>query len=170
MAAALALVAVVTRRPSTMRHRQVGDAVGHDAPAELPPDRVAGHEGAAGQRHRRQELTVRKLLEPLARSADADETLNAIVVRRQLGITDRPVFAVSIAARRFEVVLAEPVALARPAERPASDLAAANPHERLVDGKRVRILVVVDEKLVTVVVAGVAQPLHRLALQQALLV
>src|SRR4030095_12906066 len=68
------------------------------------------------------------------------------------------------------VVITDPVALARPAERPPANLAAANPHERLVGWKGIGILVIVDEKLMTVVIAGVAKPLHRLVLEQSLLI
>src|SRR5215217_4814759 len=170
MTTALALVAVVARRPPSMRDGQVRHAVGHHPPAEFLADDVACQECTAGQRHRREELPVRKLCETFDRAADTDETFHPIVVGCDLGIAYGPVFAVAVPAGGLEVVVAEPVALARPAERAPTDLAAANPHERLVGWKRVGILVIVYEKLMTVVIAGIAEPLHRLVLEQSLLI
>ena len=170
MTTALTLIAVVARRPPSMGDGQVRHSVGHHPPAEFLADDVACQECAAGQRHRRKELPVRKLFETFTRAADADETFHAIVVGRELCIADGPVFAVAVAAGGLEVVVTEPIALARPAERPPADLPAANPHERLVGWKGVGILVIVDEKLMTVVIAGVAKPLHRLVLEQSLLI
>src|SRR5205085_12157745 len=147
MPTALRLVAVVARRPPSMRDGQVRDSVGHHPPAEFLADDVARQQCAAGQRHRRKELPVRKLFETFTRAADADETLHAIVVGRELRIADGPVFAVAVAAGGLEVVATEAVALARPAERPPADLPAANPHERLVGWKGIGILAIVDEEL-----------------------
>ncbi len=166
----MTLVAVMARRPAAVRHGQVGHTVGHHPPPELPADHVPRLHASAGQRHRRQELAVGKLRDLLARSAHADEVLDAVVVRLQLPVADGPVLTVSVAARRLELVVAEAVALARPAEGLAADLPAANPQELLALGKRVRVLVVVHEKLVAVLVAGVAEPLHRLVLDQLLLI
>ena len=170
MTSALALVAVVAGRPPSMRDGQVCHPVRHHPPAEFLADHVAGTKSPARQRHWRKELPVRKLFEPFARAADADKPFHAIVVGREIGIADGPVVAVAVAAGRFEIEIAEPVALTRPAERPSTDLTSANPHERLVGGKGVGVLVIVDEELMTVVIAGVAQPLHRLVLEQPLLI
>ena len=108
--------------------------------------------------------------EAFARSADADVAFNPVVVGRELCIADGPVFAVAVAGGGFEFVVAVAIAFARPAERLPADLPAANPHERLVRGKGVGVLQIVDEELMAVFVAGVTQPLHRLVLEQALLI
>ena len=63
MTTALTLVAVVARRPPSMGDGQVRHPVGHHPPAEFLADDVACQECAAGQRHRRKELPVRKLFE-----------------------------------------------------------------------------------------------------------
>ena len=106
----------------------------------------------------------------LARTAYADITLDQIVVRFELPVADGPVFSVAIAAGGFKLVVAEAITLARPAKRLAPDLAAANPHERFVGGKGIGMLQVIDEELVAVLVAGVAQALHRLRAQKLALI
>ena len=124
----------------------------------------------AGKIHRRQKLSVGHLRQAFARSADADVAFDAVVVGLELFVADGPVFAVAVAAGGFEFVVAVTVALARPAESFSADLAAANPHERFVGGKCVRMFEIVDEELMTVVVAGVAEALDRLIFQEALLI
>ena len=44
-----------------MRNREVGDAVGYDAPAKLPLDYFLGLKRAAGEIHWRQEFAVGQL-------------------------------------------------------------------------------------------------------------
>ena len=170
MASALALIAVVARRPAAVSHGEIRHPIRHHAPAEPPADDLARLHAAARERHRRQVVPVGKLRQLLARAAHADEVLHAVVVRLEVAVADGPVFAVAVAARRLELVVAEPVALARPAERPPADLTSADPHERLAGRERVRVLVVVHEELVAVFVARVAEALHGLMLEQLLLV
>ena len=168
--AALALVAIVTGGSATMRNRQVGDAVGHDAPAKLALDHVFGLQRAAGKIHGRQKLSVGQLRQAFARSADTDVAFDQVVVGLEFLVADGPVFAVAVASGGFEFVVAVAIAFARPAERLPANLAAANPHEGFVRGKGVGMLQIVDEELMAVFVAGVTQALHRLRLEQALLV
>src|SRR3954471_8962854 len=93
-----------------------------------------------------------------------------VVVGLELFVADRPVFAVAIAGGRFEFVVTVAIAFASPAESLATYLPAANPHEGLVDGEGIRILQVIDEKLMAVLIAGIAEALYRLVLQQAALI
>src|SRR5215472_2820238 len=58
VAAALALVTVMTGGASAMIDGEIGNAVGHDTPAELAFNHFLRGEGTAGEIHRRQELTV----------------------------------------------------------------------------------------------------------------
>src|SRR5215470_12344956 len=169
-ASALALIAIVAGWASAMVHREIGDAVGHNAPAEFLFDHLLGLESAARKIHRRKKLSVGHLREAFARSADADVAFDEIVVGFEIFVPNGPVFAVAVTTGGFEFVIAEAIALARPAESFPSDLPAANPHERLVRRKCVGMLDVVDEELMTKFVARVAQALHRLRFQQALLI
>src|SRR5579871_5342186 len=77
---------------------------------------------------------------------------------------------ISVSACGFEFIIAVAIALPRPAKCLAADLAAADPHEGLVGGKCVRILVVVYEELVAVLVTGVAEALHGLLFEHPMLV
>ena len=168
--AALALVAIVTGGAAAMRNRQVGDAVGHDAPAKLTLDHVFGLLRAAGKIHGRQKLSVGQLRQALARSTDTDIAFDHVVVGLKFLVADGPIFAVAVASGSLEFIVAVAIAFARPAERLSSNLTAANPKEGFVRGKGVGVLQIVDEELMAVFVAGVAQALHRLRLKQALLV
>src|SRR5579859_684940 len=169
-ASALALVAVMASGTPAVRHRQVRYAIGNHLPTKLPFDDLLGFQRAAGKFHRRQELAVGHLLQSLARTAHADVAFHAIVIRFHFFVADGPIFAVAIATGRLEFVVGVAIALARPTEGFASNLAAANPHERLVGGKGVGIFQIVDEELVAIVVACVAEALHGLVFEQALLI
>ena len=153
-----------------VRNGEVGDAIRHHAPAEFSFNDLLGEQRPAREVHGRQEPSVRHLLQALSGTAHADEDFNLVVVRFQILVPEGPVLLVPIATGRFEFVITVAVALSRPAERFATDLAAANPHERLVQWKRVGVLVIVDEELMTVFVAGVAKSLDGLPFEQRSLV
>ena len=108
--------------------------------------------------------------EALARTADADVALNLVVVGLEVFVAHRPIFAVAVPGGRFEFVVAVAIAFASPAESLAPYLPAANPHEGLVDGEGLRILQVADEELMAVLIAGIAEALYWLVLQQAALI
>src|SRR5262249_26369275 len=124
------------------------------------------HYTAARKSHRRQELTIWHLWQTFARTAHADEAFYLIVVRFEVVVANRPVFSVAIVAGGFEFVVAEAIAFARPTKCFSSHLPAADPHERFVHRKGVRMLQVIDEKLMAVLVTGIAQTLDRLCAQQ----
>src|SRR5262249_45733368 len=81
---------------------------------------------------------------------------------------DRPILAVSVACGGLEFVIRIAVADASPAESLSADLPAANPHERFIRIRGVRILRVVDEEMTAVLVARIAKPLDRLFLKKGL--
>src|SRR5438477_5676991 len=162
--APLALVAIMASGTPAMWNRQVRDSVRHHAPAEFLFNDLFGQPSSARQFHRWQELTVGHLSQPLSRSAHPNEAFHAIVIRLHFFVADGPVFAISIAAGGLKLIVTEAVALPRPTESLSPDLPATNPHERLVQRERVRMLQVVYEELMAVLVAGIAQALHRLSL------
>src|SRR5262249_40560753 len=144
------------------------EVFGQAEPAELVADDFTSQLAAAGEFHRREEFAIGHLLETFMGAADADEGFHQIVVGREVLVADGPVFAVAITAGRFELVVAVTIAFATPAKGSAADLATTNPHERFVDGKRVRIFAVVDKELMAVLIAGETQPLNGLAIEECL--
>src|SRR5436309_3467130 len=105
------------------------------------------HYLAAGQAHRRQKLAIGKLRQFLIGAAYANELFDLIVVGRKLFVTDGPVVAVAIVARRFEVIVRKPVSLPSPRNRSTADLSRANPVKRFVGRRGVRILEIVYKEL-----------------------
>ena len=93
--------------------------------------------------HRRQELAVGQLRQAFGAAAHADEALDVVVPRRDLGVADRPVDGDAVLRVRFEVQVAPAIALPAPHDRAAADVIAADPVEAL--DLRVRMLGVVDE-------------------------
>src|ERR1043166_5497263 len=146
--ATLTLVTVMAGGTASMVHCQVCHAVGCDSPAEFAFDDFFRNYTAARQSHRRQELAIWHLRQTFARTAHADEAFYLIVVRFDLLVANRPVFSVPVAAGGLEFVVAEAIAFACPTKCFSSHLPAADPHERLVYGKGVGMLQVIDEKLV----------------------
>src|SRR5262249_42262922 len=153
-----------------MHSGEVGHTIGHHHPAELFSDDLPRGFAATGKTHWRQKLAVGHLFESFVRTADADEGFDEIVIRRQVFVAERPVFTVAVAAGGSKFVVAVAVAFAAPAEGFSANLPAANPQERLFDGKGVGIFVVVDKKLMAVLVAGKTEPLDGLAPEQGLTV
>ena len=66
-------------------------------------DRVAKSNLAARQIHRRQKNTVRELRKLLLAAADTDITLNLLVIRNEVFVTERPVLSITVVALCFEV-------------------------------------------------------------------
>src|SRR5438105_224630 len=154
--ATLTLVAIVACRSAAMVYGQIGYPVWHHSPTKLALDDLLRHHPATGKCHGREELSVRHLRQTFARATHANETLNAIVIGLKLFVADGPIFSIAVTAGSLEFVVAIAIAFARPTKSPPSHLAAANPHERFVWRKRVRMLEVVHKKLMAVLVAGIA--------------
>src|SRR5579862_1087998 len=167
-AAAVAMVAIVAGRPAVEWNRQICAAVGHRPPSELLADDVPRVNLSTGKAHGRKEFSIRKLRQAFAAPAHADIRLDLVVVRLDVAIRNRPVLAVTVAGRRLELEVRIAIADSSPAKGFATHLAAANPHERLVGVKRVRMLGIVNEEMVIVLIDGVAQSLHRLLLEEGL--
>src|SRR5947209_2796065 len=116
VAAALALIAVMTSRPAIVHGSEVGDTIGHDHPAEFFADDITREASAAREIHRRQEIAVGHLRQTFARPAYADEGFDFVVVRREIFVAERPILIVSVATGGLELVIAVTIAFARPAE------------------------------------------------------
>jgi len=171
-AAAMARPAVMARRPAVMRLGEHGAAANRDHPFARPraPDRVPHRLLDAVERHRLEELAVGQLRQPFRLAADPDERLDVVVPRRDVGVANRPVDANALARVGLEIEIAPAIDLPPPHDRAPADLAAANPRERFVGRRGVRVFEVVHEKLVGHLVARIALLLDRLFLGQSLAV
>ena len=160
----------MARRSTVVHEGQVGHTVGHHHPAEFLANQLARQHAATGKVHGREEVAVGHLCQAFARAAHADEGFDFVVVRRDILVAERPIFPIAVAVGCFELIITISIALARPTKGFATHLAPANPHEGLFDGERVGILVIVNKKLMTELVARVAKPLDGLAVKQRLTV
>ena len=146
--AANAQVAVLARaslRTVRKRSRQMRDAADRELALELVRHRLLQMSLDAVEVHRRQELAVGQLRQSFGAAAHADEALDMVVPRRELGVTDRPVDRDAVLRVRLEVHRAPAIALPAPHDRAAADVIAADPVEALDLG--VRMLGVVDEPM-----------------------
>ena len=144
-AAVLARAAVVARLPPVERPGQIRRATLRERATELLLEaRPEGGLGA-GERHRRLEAAVGQFREALGQPVDADVVLDQIVVRRDIGVADRPVYAGAVVGGRLEVDVAEPQAGATPDVRAPAHQPRAYPQERGVGRVDVRLFEVVDE-------------------------
>jgi hypothetical protein len=128
---------------------------------------VGGHAGAIRRRdaaHRQERLpqldlalvhlvraleeTVRQMRQPFLVPGDAEVGVDAVVVRLDVGVGDRPVLAVAVVRLRLEVVVGEPQREPAPDVRLAAEHARADPG---VVGAGVRVLLLVDENVLHVI-------------------
>ena len=104
------------------------------------------------QRRRRKENTVGQIFEMIEISADTHLALDAVIVRRDIGVIERPVFSGPVVLAAFKIALAESKRHGVPQLRFAAQAAAAlaivaglaglhdgNMAERKLEGQRVRI-------------------------------
>src|SRR3954471_10112989 len=164
-AAALAMAAVMTGGAAIVflgENRCAPDGDAALGPALL--DGALQQALAADHLHAGQETAIGQLRQVFISAADADERFDLVIVRCQLFITDRPVVAVTVMARRFEIIIREAITLAAPHNRAPADLATAYPIEGLVGGRCVRVVYVINEELIAVLVTGITFGLHRLPL------
>src|SRR5690606_28714897 len=122
-----ACVAILARRASRQRSRQVRDASGDDpaTPVEQVLEAARDERLPAVERHRRLELAIRKLRQPFARAGDAREALDVVVPRCEIRVANRPVRADAVARVRLEIEVAQAIALPAPEQRAAADLVRA---------------------------------------------
>src|SRR5215475_12783978 len=116
------MAAVMTRRPAVMFLRE--DRRAPDSDLSIFPttfDSPLQQPFAATHFHRWKEFAVGKIRDVLVGAAHSDEFLDLVVIRRELRVRDWPIIAVAVAARGFEFVVRQPIALAAPGDRAATD-------------------------------------------------
>ena len=161
---AFAWSTVVTGEPAVVILRENGGATnGHHA---LAPERIVNLLASVllddRHRHRWQEVPVRKLRETFFRASHANESLDVRVPRRDIGIPNGPIVAVTITGIRLEIEVAPAVDLPAPGNRPSAHLAAPKPAERSVRRIRVGIFMILDEELVSQLITRITLALHRM--------
>ena len=114
--------------------------------------------------HGRQELPVGQLLETLVRAGDAGETFDAVIPGRNIRVANRPVDAVAVLLVGVEIVVAHAVGLPAPGDRTAAEVIAADPGERPIGGRRVRMFAVAHPPLLGRRVEGVTGALDGVVL------
>src|SRR5262249_55716099 len=95
---------------------------------------------AAGAIHLRTELIVWQLWQLLVSARDPNELLDPVIIRGQVGVTYRPVVAITVVAGGLELIIGQAIGLAPPHDRAAPNLAASNPLEWFSAGSCVRIV------------------------------
>jgi hypothetical protein len=112
----------------------------------------------AVQFHGGHELAIGKLGKIFDGAADASESLNVIIPRRDILIADRPVDGDAFLRVGFEIEIAEAIALTPPHQRAAADVITAEPIEGfLLD---VRALGFVDPKVVVGLIEDIIATLN----------
>jgi len=154
--------------------RDVGGAAQRRRPAQSIFHAIPEQRFRAGQSHGRVKLAVRQFVHALGHSGDAHVLFHQVVVGREVRVAERPILAVAVERGRFEVQIAEAIALPSPDHGAAAGHAqAADPGERHVLGRGVRLFEVVSEPVVVVFVAEKfldgARPLNHLGRAVAIL-
>ncbi len=138
------------------RTRQVGGTRQRGGAAELLLDAIAKKRFLARERHGRLELAVGKVFQPFRHAGDANVFLHQIVIGSEIAVSERPIFAVTVLRGGFEIRVAETQTHAPPDVRAAAGHPqAAHPIERLIFGRCVRFLEIIDEPVVVVLAADV---------------
>ena len=136
----------------------VQHAVGGDAGA--PGNQLAAHlRDRALQQHfafvqlqRPLIEAVRQMRNAFLRAADAEQRVDLVVIRRDVGIADRPVFAEAVLRLPLEIHLGEPQRHAAPHVRLAAKHARPHPGVRRARG---RVLLLVDDVVRRIAIARV---------------
>ena len=113
-APAFARPAIMASEASIVILRQDRRAPNRDRVPELRFDAFSELNFSAAHFHWREKLPVRQHLISLRRSADTYVPLHDVVIRCKIGIANRPVIAIPVAARRLKIVIAQPVTLTAP--------------------------------------------------------
>ena len=95
----------------------------------------------------REKLAVRQVRQAQPLPAHPDEALHVAVPGREIPVANRPIDAVAVAQVGLEVQVAPAPARTAPDEAAPAQLVAADPTERLVIGRDVRMLPVIDEEV-----------------------
>ena len=94
----------MARRPSIPGDRRHGLPRG-DGTNAVPGTRALHEHVVRAKRRRRVEDAVRRAADAFDRTGDADEALRLVVVRRHVGVADRPVEAETVGGARLEIVV-----------------------------------------------------------------
>src|SRR6266480_1266003 len=116
---------------------------------------------SAAHFHWREKLPVGQHLISLRCSADTYVPLHDVVIRCKIGIANRPVIAIPVAARRLKIVIAQSVAMTAPNQRSPTEDAQPLPCTWFAGRRAVRILEVIHKPFVVVFHARVTLLLHR---------
>ena len=101
-------------RPPIMWLREDRDASHGESSSELLLDALPQTYFSAAHLHGRKKLAVGQHFILLGSAADADVALNNVVEGREIGVRDRPIHIVAIAAGSFEIYVAQTVAVPPP--------------------------------------------------------
>src|SRR5690606_5028773 len=137
---AAALAAVVTRHAIAERLCQDREPR-RDARDTQPVARVLDQQLVTAWAGRRLEDAVRVVGQSLATAEDADQPIDAVVIRCDVVVANGPVVAEAVDASATEVVRTETQRDATPVVRPSAEHACAPPVERLARCHRVRLTV-----------------------------
>ncbi len=108
------------------------------------------------ERHGRLELAIGKIIQPFGHSRDAYVLLDQVVIRRDIAVTERPIFAVAVLRSGFEIRFAETQTHTSPDVGAATrHPKAAHPVKWLVFGRCVWFLEIVDEPVIVVFAANI---------------
>src|SRR5260370_39391149 len=144
---------------------EIGGARRHEGAAELFLDAIAEESFLAGERNGRLELAVGEMLEAFGGAGDPDVFYDEIVVRLDVFVAERPVFAVTIERGGFEIPIAEAQTDAAPdVSSSARHAQATHPVKGLVGGRCIRLFQIVDEPVERIFVANAEFDLDRAGL------
>ena len=153
-AAALAGAAIMARSAAIQGFSEIRAPRGHDGAPKFFFDAIAEQSFLAGQRNGRLKVAVGKMFEALGTAGDSNVLFDKIVVRLNVFVAERPVFAIAIERSTFEVPIAKAQADTAPHVRTASgNTKAPHPVEWLIRRSSVGLFKIVDEPIVGVFVA-----------------
>src|SRR6202045_4292504 len=164
-ASALARSAEMTWAAAIDGLGEIRGARRHDGAAELFLDAIAEESFLAGERNGRLELAVGEMLEAFGGAGDADVFFDKIVVRLDVFVAERPVFAVAIERGAFEIPIAEAQTNAAPDVSSSARYAqATHPVKGLAGGRCIRLFQIVDEPVERIFITNAEFDLDRAVL------
>ena len=137
-AAAAALAAVMTGGATVQRLRQDREAIGDAADVQALGG-FLDQQLVAARLRRRLENAVRIVRQSFIRSEEADVSVDAVVVRLEVVVGDRPVVAETVEALALEIVRPEAKRDAAPVIGAAAEHARAEPVESIAGRRCVRL-------------------------------
>src|SRR6266436_1424373 len=132
-----------------------GAADGHDAIIEIPGQCVAKILLDAGHLHRRQKFAVGKLRQSFSLPANSGEFLDVVIPRSDIRVANRPIDGDAFLGVGLKIEIAPTIGLAAPGDGLAANLTSFYPGKMFSGFAGVRIIRVLNKKLVREFVAGV---------------